>query len=338
MLYSVPSTTIYPLIAIGGGEMLDCTKLEEKLAEWTGMYSPNQVVVCSSGTAALHLALEAMELPQESTVVVPEFTMVACARAVTLSNLIPRFVDCGNDLLMQAHSLDLRDASAVMPVHIYGRHLDVARLHRLKPPDCKVVEDMAEIHGINPHPKTDAACWSFYINKVIHGEEGGAVAFKDPHHATIARELRCQGFSIPHNFIHRPRGCNYRLADCLARQIIQSLGQYTINLERRKRVEKWYNENLPSDLHMPPRHIPWVYDLRIPDMSVEQQTDLVNRLAWQRARYGFRPMSEQPEYFNPKHVRLNAHRLSREIIYLPISPSATKSDVAATCKELLLAL
>src|SRR5262245_33412737 len=72
-------------------------QLEVELANWAGG-TPAQYVVCSSGTAALHLALEAFRLPPNTEVIVPDFAMIACARAVTLAGLKPIFVDCGPDL------------------------------------------------------------------------------------------------------------------------------------------------------------------------------------------------------------------------------------------------
>src|SRR5262245_15578515 len=96
-------------------------ELEQALGRWVG--NPN-VVVCSSGTAALHLALEALPIPKGSLVLVPDFTMIACARAVTLAGLTPNFIDCGDDLLMDPTAAFLAapaDARAIMPVHVYGR-------------------------------------------------------------------------------------------------------------------------------------------------------------------------------------------------------------------------
>ena len=52
-------------------------QLELKFAKWNRL-DPEGMVACSSGTAALHLALEAMQLPQGSQVIVPDLTMVAC--------------------------------------------------------------------------------------------------------------------------------------------------------------------------------------------------------------------------------------------------------------------
>lgn len=317
-------------------------RLEEEFGKWMG-YSPENTVACNSGTAALHLALESLELPP-GEVVVPEYTMIACARAVTLANLRPIFIDCEDDLLLSQEKLSEKLTSktqVIMPVHIYGRQCDVEQIHQRSYFACgrsvPVVEDMAEIHGVRPHPESAAACWSFYRNKIIHGEEGGIICFQKKSHAEIARELRCQGFTASHNFLHRARGHNYRLADSLALLILESLSHIKENLEKRKQIEGWYNKLIPSEWRMPPRRSCWVYDLRIPGLLHYYQQLIVGRLNADgvNARCGFRPMSEQPEYFNALYQSLNAYRLSLEVIYLPVFPEMDRSYVENVVQNLL---
>jgi perosamine synthetase len=144
--------------------------LEDEVADWAG-YPRGHVVSCSSGTAALHIALEALQLPQGATVIMPDLTMVACARAVHLAGLVPQFVDCKDDLNMDVRQIDstqLRSTAAFMAVHLYGR----CAFKMFGFNNLRVVEDMAEAHGVRPHAETDAACWSFYRNKIVAGEEG----------------------------------------------------------------------------------------------------------------------------------------------------------------------
>ena len=291
------------------------------------------VVACSSGTAALHLALEALGLPRGSRVVVPDLTMVACARAVHLAGLRPLLVDCGEDLLMDLDGLydavKAPGVSAVMAVHVYGRLVDMDHVETAAvsgPATLAIVEDMAELHGVAPHPATDAACWSFYRNKVIRGEEGGAVAFQDPAHAAKARRLRSLGFTDAHNFYHEPRGHNYRMANLLAAPIRESLARVNETIAVRRQIEAEYEVECPPALRMPPRACPWVYDLRIPGISAGKQNEVVRALrgAGIEARHCFKPMSTLPEFLQCKQSggRL-CDVMAREVIYLPIEPGRT---------------
>jgi dTDP-4-amino-4,6-dideoxygalactose transaminase len=317
--------------------------LEHDLAFWLRGVDAHHVVVCSSGTAALHLALEALAVPRSDYgryAILPDYTMVACARAATMAGFEPVFVDCGYGLLMNPDALEKAahthmPCQVVMPVHIYGRRCDMKRLlevrNRLDGHTWKIVEDMAEVHGCLPNSETDAACWSFYKNKIVAGEEGGAVYFKDKDAADRARELRNLGFDDRHDFFHRPRGHNYRMANCLAEKIRRSLGRFDANLAVRLDLESIYDHYCPRDFKMPPREVPWVYDIRIRGMTASGQRDLVNQLndAGIPARHGFKPMSFQPEYAGYHAYTSEGHvarTLATEIIYFPIQPGVTTED------------
>lgn len=307
-------------------------ELEQRFGEWAGV---EHVVACSSGTAALHLALEVMQLPPRSEVLIPDWTMVACARAVSLAGLKPVFVDCGEDLLMDMEDAVKRVTErtvAVMPVHIYGRRCDksyVVSVAKGKMPSLFVVEDLAEAHGIKPHSQTDAACWSFYKNKIVAGEEGGAVAFKDPKYVELARSLRCLGMTERHDFHHSPRGHNYRMSNCHAELILRSLGEVEQNVRERRRLETICDGLCPEWMRMPPRDAPWVYDMRAHGMNPTGQEALLSALREEgvQARHGFKPMTMQPEYRDGSRRGSSAWKMASEVFYLPLHPRQTTEEV-----------
>lgn len=306
-------------------------QLEKEWAEWNDL-APEGMVVCSSGTAALHLALEALQLPQGSEVITSDFNMIAVPRAIAMAGLTPVFVDCDELLLMDLDSFERSRnslSSAIIAVHIYGRHIDMDRVADGR---LMIIEDLAEIHGVKPHTQTDAACWSFYKNKIVAGEEGGAVWFRDNDCAKLARQLRSLGFTDAHNFNHIPRGHNYRMSNAHAKLIQHSLALAEPNIQKRRRVEAWYDESCPSQYRMPPRQAPWVYDLRIPDINALQQIQLIRNLhaAGIAARFGFKPMHWQREFSKCRLVcdgLSQASIASLKIIYLPLAPTVTKKDV-----------
>lgn len=330
-------------------------QLEYDLANWSGT---QHVVACSSGTAALHLALETLQLPQGAEVIVPDFTMVSCARAVVLAGMKPVFVDCTNNLLMDLDLVELcleqsPRACVIMPVHVYGRRCDMDTIARLANRyEVYVVEDLAEAHGVKPHPASDAACWSFYKNKVVHGEEGGAVSFKSAYRAKLARSLRCVGFTENHDFSHVPRGHNYRMANCLASLVSTSLLEVKDNLAQRRVIEGWYDETCPEAMLMPPRDVPWVYDVRVGGMTVKLQDVLVEalNLSGVAARHGFKRMTSQPEFASVKDAGGNTTKpaskswlvveddqtyVSNEVVYLPIQPGVTSKESVRKAFEVI---
>lgn len=329
-------------------------KLECEFEKWANV---SNVVACSSGTAALHLALEALRLPLGSLVVVPNFAMIACARAVTLAGHEPVFIECDTDLnldpnvLREYHNVariypgqGAGSIMAVIAVHTYGRQCRMDEIHdALYPFKVAVIEDLAEAHGVSPHPKTDVGCWSFYKNKIIAGEEGGAAYFIDPRVATVARQLRTLGFTDKHDFNHIPRGHNYRMSNAHAKLILDSLAKADENIQQRRVIEKWYDEECPSGWRMPKRTVPWVYDFRIPGMTYKQQDRIVIQLQEEgiAARHAFKPLNSQQEYreWIPREgtdeLDSETYKASREVIYLPIIPGVTTKDLSVKSFEVL---
>lgn len=305
-------------------------QLEVEFAQWLRL-DPKGMVACNSGTAALHLAFEAMDLGVQngSVVLMSDYNMIACPRAAVLAGLVPKFVDCNDKLLIDPHrayDAATTNLEAILATHVYGRQCDMEHLHVIANDyKCRLIEDLAEAHWVRPHADTDASCWSFYQNKLIAGQEGGAVYFKEAAHAAVARRLRCLGFTDSHDYSHLPRGHNYRLANCLAGKVLASLRRAGASHSCRKQNVKVYDEHCPAYWRMPERQSPWVYDLRVPGLSRDKQTAIVRALRENgiAARHGFKPMTWQPEFLidRPGHPGPcpNAAKAAYEVIYLPCS-------------------
>lgn len=326
-------------------------QLEQEYAEWggCGRLSNGELrhaVAVSSGTSALHLALEALQLPQGSDVILSQYCMIACARAVVMAGLKPVFVDCGDDLLIDVYKMKQAltpETRAVMPIHIFGRRCNMETIsdfcvyHGLA-----IIEDLAEAHGIPPHPDTTAACWSFYRNKIICGEEGGMIAFNRPEYADQARQLRSLGFTEAHDFLHIPRGVNARMSNLHAAPILDSLRNFNENRVNRRWVLKSYLRLLVT--HQEIGFVParededwadWVMPIKLLKHDPEIIVLKLNEMGIQ-ARLGFKPASQQEEFYDPDgYMHLNAYRLSRQVMYLPIHPSMTEQDVRRNCEVLI---
>lgn len=296
------------------------------------------VVVTSSGTSAIQVALESFDFARGKEVLVPEFTMIACARAVVMAGLKPVFVDCNYDLLMDpklAESKITDNTVAILSVNIYGRlcspEIDaLAKKHNLIH-----IEDCAESHTAKRlKPVTpDARCFSFYQNKIVAGEEGGAIAYKDENRACSAKMIRCQGFTAEHNFVHRPGGFNARLSNANAQIIRRSLYHLEETVSQRRTAEEDYwsvmkrngLDSLDMNHRAGPRSAPWVYDLWLPeDVPNEKVVRLLNKEHGAGvARVGFKPMSYQPEFFTNSAYEvysLKAYHASYRVIYLSLDP------------------
>ena len=137
-------------------------------ALWAQKNKRSYGVACNSGTNAIYLALKALGIGQGDEVIVPEYTMIATAWAVSYTGATPVFADCGDDLLVHKYPITEK-TKAIITVPIYGRKTEKLpypmKWSVFKDERIYVIEDMAEAHGIEP--QGDIACYSFYGNKIL---------------------------------------------------------------------------------------------------------------------------------------------------------------------------
>ncbi|MEU6966926.1 DegT/DnrJ/EryC1/StrS family aminotransferase [Kitasatospora aureofaciens] len=300
-------------------------RFEEAFAEYNGSAHG---VACSSGTAALTLALRALGVGPGDEVIVPEFTMIASAWAVTYTGATPVFVDCADDLNIDVARIEERitpRTRVIMPVHVYGRRCDMAAVMDLAHQyNLRVVEDSAEAHGVRP--TGDIACFSLFANKIITAGEGGICLTDDPRLAGQLAHLRAMAFTTDHSFLHKKLAYNFRMTAMQAAVALAQTERLDEILAARREIERRYDQGLkdvPGLTLMPPRDVLWMYDLR-----TERRAELREFLAAEgiETRLFFQPMSRQPGYLDPAWPGLNATRFAADGLYLPTYTALTPTD------------
>jgi dTDP-4-amino-4,6-dideoxygalactose transaminase len=179
-------------------------------------------IAVSSGTAALHLALEALGVGEGDEVLVPTITFASAAAVVIHLGARPVFVDCLPDTLsVDPDDLERRitpRTKVIAPMHYGGqpcqmdRILEIARCHRLP-----IVEDAAHAlpacyDGRKIGTIGDVTCFSFYANKTITTGEGGMIATENP---DLAKRMRL----MAHHGINR---------DCVTRTGAKRAWRYEV--------------------------------------------------------------------------------------------------------------
>lgn len=304
-------------------------EFEKEYAKFIGT---TDCVSVNTGTAALHVALEALELPTGSKVIVPEFTMYASALAVHYARLEPIFVDCNDDLLIDLDKVEelIDDQTRVLMItHIYGRIVDMDRVMEIaKKHGLRVIEDACEAQGAHNQGKMigsyDIGCFSFYMNKIIHGEEGGAITTNDSKLASKIRDMKSMSFGETHNYYHERIGFNYRMTNSQASLILESLREVPKNIRKREEIKNKFNELFPHKYKTNDnRDVVWVYDLHHP-----KSEELVHLLKKNGicARHSFKPMSLMP-LFKCDLVGKNAKIKSEQIFYLHLDTAWSMEDV-----------
>jgi dTDP-4-amino-4,6-dideoxygalactose transaminase len=158
----------------------------------------------SSGTDALVLALRALEIGPGDEVIVPTNSFIASAEAVTLVGARPRLVDV--DPVTGCLTAEIVERNlgprvrCVIPVHLYGRTVEIAPLlAACRKTGVAVVEDACQAHGARYHGQRvgtfgDIGCFSFYPTKNLGAwGDGGAVVTADATLAERVAMLRSHG-------------------------------------------------------------------------------------------------------------------------------------------------
>lgn len=310
---------------IGQGEFLP--RFEEA---WANYNKYKYGVVSNSGTNAIFLALKALGIKEGDEVIVPEFTMVATAWAVTYTGAKPIFVDCLPDLTMNP---DLVKAAitpktkALITVPIYGRNVSKKVYDIARESNIFVVEDMAEAHGIMP--MGDIACYSFHASKIITTGGGGMCLTNNIEYAKEMK-LYCHLYlDKDMTMLHPKMGYNFRMSNIQAAVGLAQVERISEILAKRKEVEGWYNDLIPEHMRMPEREVVWVYDIN----CGENQKLIKDKLAKAdiESRYFFKTMSQQPMYLG-NYEKLEAYKWSQRGLYIPLYPEMTKAEVESVVK------
>ena len=218
-------------------------------------------VACTSGTAALHLALLALELAPGTPVLVPGFTFPATANAVLNAGLEPVLVDVDPTTFNfdpdDFHErLDSIDGPVVwLPVHQFGlpSPLDVTAA-ACSERGVPVIEDAACALGsslvIDGAPKNagdigDLGCFSFHPRKVITTGEGGLVTTSDPEMDSRLRLQRNHGMvRTAHGMEFLLPGHNFRLSEMQAALGLVQMTRLRALLDDRRRLADGYDARL----------------------------------------------------------------------------------------------
>ena len=212
----------------------------------------------SSGTAALFLALASFGIKAQDEVIVPDFTYIATALAVSYTGARPVFVDIEED----TYNIDVnkirqaitRNTKAIIPVHLYGQPANMPEILKIaKECNLKVIEDAAQAHGASirmPDGRWqvagsigDAGCFSFYPTKNLGGlGDGGMVVTNDE---TIFKKLcMLRDYGRVSKYEHAMVGYNSRLDTLQAAVLRLKLKKLKKWNAMRQEIAKVYNKFL----------------------------------------------------------------------------------------------
>jgi perosamine synthetase len=330
-------------------------KFEEQMAVYVGR---KHGIAVSNGSAALDVAIKALNLKKGDEVIMPTFTIISPAQSLVNVGAIPVLVDSdATTWNMDVNQIEAKITSktkAILVVHIYGLPVDMQPVLELcKKYNLWLIEDAAEMHGqtYNGQPCGsfgDISIFSFYPNKHITSGEGGMIMCNKDDLAERCRKLRNLAFEPNgRRFIHHELGWNYRMTNMQAAIGLAQLEKLDEHIQKKRRIGKLYNEGLKGlegfQLPLPQtdyaENIYWVYAMVAETEALANKT--VQKL--NEAKIGTRPffwcMHEQPVFqemglFKNEHYPV-AEKIARNGFYIPSGLGLSEGEIELVISNLM---
>ncbi|MBR3605985.1 MAG: UDP-4-amino-4,6-dideoxy-N-acetyl-beta-L-altrosamine transaminase [Lachnospiraceae bacterium] len=334
------------------------TELEEKLCKLTGA---KYAVVCSNGTAALHMACMAAGVKEGDEVITTPITFAASANCALYCGAKPVFADIKDTTYnidpAKVKEVTTKKTKAVVAVDFTGQSVELDELlEHCKQHNLCLIEDGAHVIGTKYKGRTngsiaDMTTFSFHPVKTVTGGEGGAVLTNNEEYYQKLLLARSHGITRdpglmeeePHGSWYYEQvslGYNYRMTDIQAGLLISQLDKLPLFSQRRKEVVKQYNgafaklpqlqiqEEIPqSDTT---RHL---YILRIrPEMLKINRREFFDAMAAENIICNVHYI---PTYYFPYYQSLGyekglcptAEKLYEEMMSLPLYYGMSDQDV-----------
>jgi len=327
-------------------------KFEEKFSQYVGK---KYGVAVSSGTAALEVAMGAIGIKAGDEVIMPSFTIMSCALAVTNYGGVPVFVDCDketwNIIPEEIEKNVTKKTKAIMVVHIYGHPCDMDKIMKIaKKHKLLVIEDAAEAHGAEYKGKKcgsfgDVSCFSFYANKIISTGEGGMVLTNNKNFFENARSLRNLGFGKKERFVHERIAKNYRMTNLQAAVGLAQLKSINKFIKIKRDNAKAYLKELSqiSGLQLPVekenvKNVYWMFGIVWPKKNAKFLADKLIKAGIQTRPF-FYPLHLQP-IFKKEKIKFragkcpNAEYIAKFGLYLPSGLALTNKEISFVCKSI----
>ena len=319
------------------------SRFEQAFAAFIGV--PHGVAV-SSGTCALQIALRAVGTQPGDEVIVPDFSIASPAFAAVACGAAVVPVDADASWNIDPGKVEAAISPrtrAIVVVHTYGRPAGIECLCEIaRRRGIALIEDAAECLGGRVGSSGDAACYSFFANKLITTGEGGMMVTKDAAIAGRARRLRHMSYGAAEetHFLHGEVGFSFRLSSIAAAMGLAQLEHIEEALASKIAIGHAYRRALEGadGIAMAPDHPAHTY------WAVGVLVD-GDRDSWQRqlhergigTRRFFEPLHRQPAL--APHLRLvgefpRSIELGRRGFYLPSWPGMPNWIVDRVAAEL----
>ena len=329
--------------------------------EYKKKFNLSSFAMVDSGSNALYLAVKLLDLPENSEIILPSFTWVACAQAIILAGHIPVFCDVDlktmNVRLEDVEPLLNEKTGAIMVVHYAGLPVDLDPIIELGYP---IIEDAA--HALDSTYKGkpcgnigDIGIYSFDAVKNLTVGEGGGITSRFSEKIERAKIMRYCGIgksgfdSATDQTKKSNKWWEYNIQETSIKMLPTNLSANIglAQLEkidklqaRRKNIWEYYQKEFnnleiikkPQDIQGNDRHSYFTYCIRVPKRD-DLANYLLTRNIYTTLRY--HPLHLNKIFMKYRKFNLNnSEQLNNEALSIPIHPRLSDGDVEYICAEI----
>lgn len=310
-------------------------QLEESVCKYIGV---NYCLGVSSGTSALEIVFDCLDLDEHDEIIIQANAYIACALGTIKSKATLKIIDCEQTGVFNINEFisNVTDRTkAVLVVHLYGDCCNMERISQIcEDRQIKLIEDCAQSFGSMYNGKKlgsfgYASCHSFYPTKNLGAlGDAGAICTNDSKFHDKIKQYRNLG-SIE-KYKHLCKGTNSRLDALQACFLIRKLADVDRSIARKQMIAAQYITTIPyvhiknNDIHVKSSYHLFVIRLNNRDqfMQFMKQHDIETLIHY-----------PEPFYKSPAFPELNeltfenCEELASHIVSIPIYPTLTDDQV-----------
>jgi dTDP-4-amino-4,6-dideoxygalactose transaminase len=309
---------------------------EAMFAEFIGV---NHAIGCANGTDAIEIGLEALGVGPGDEVLVPAYTWISTASAVSRVGAEPVFVDVHEDYytidIDLIEPLITANTKAIIPVHFYGLPADMLAISKIaRKHNLLVIEDCAQAHGAMIGKQAvgtfgDMATFSFYPGKNLGAYgDGGAILTNDEKLANKCRIISGLGQDGKHNHVAAAR--NSRLDSLQAAILSVKLPLLEEWTARRRWVARQYNLRL-DEIKVKVQRIPTDYKhvYHLYAIQVDRRDELKDYLAENgvQTQIHYPKPLNQFVFFKNSGAQKVSDAMADRLLSLPIYAEMTEEQI-----------
>ena len=308
-------------------------KFEKELKKY---FNAKYCTTCSNGTAALILALKALNIGKNDEVIVPDLSYAATINSVINVDAKPVICEVDKDSwCIDSKKIEekiSKKTKAIIAVHLYGQACDLKNILRI----CKkyklfLIEDTAEAFGTKLDGKNlgtfgDVGCFSFFGNKTISTGEGGCCVVKKKKVYENILLYKNHGMKDKKKYFHYVSGYNFRMTNIQAAIGLSQLNKINFFKIKRNLIEQFYTKKFESYNQFIPqkntnncKKINWIFTSLFINTNIKKITNQLklNGIETRRSFYPFHSMKLYKKYIPKNFNGENSNYIFKNALSLP---------------------